>query len=195
MSQNQSSTILRVLTIGGVALATAVAGYAVYFDHQRRNNSDFRRNLKRKVKKHVEEEKIEEERAKKLKLARVGEFLEVELVKDPISTDPEEREAVFTSNVEAGERLASVPGNEMESAFKFYKALSVYPNPADLLGIYQRSVPEAVYEHVVLMIAIKPPVNVSTFLSGSAQGGPAAMAQAMSGKTGGAESGLGEIDE
>ncbi len=35
---------------------------------------------------------------------------------------------------------------EMDAALCFYKALAVYPNPTDILGIYQRSVPEEVYE-------------------------------------------------
>ncbi|CEP61544.1 TOM complex receptor protein TOM20 LALA0_S03e05226g [Lachancea lanzarotensis] len=188
----QSGTFQRVLAITSVTAVAALAGYAVYFDHQRRNNPSFRKSLKRKLKKHAEEEKQEKERAKQLKLAQVGEYLSAELAKDPVSTDPAQRETVFTTNVELGEKLASVPGNELEAASKFYKALSVYPNPADLLGIYQRSVPEAVYEYIVLMIAIMPPVNVSTFLSGSAQGGPAAMAQAVSGN---AEGKVGEIDE
>ncbi|SCU82145.1 LADA_0C03290g1_1 [Lachancea dasiensis] len=194
MSQN-SGAMQRIIALSGVTAVVALAGYAVYFDHQRRNNPNFRKSLKRKLKKHAEQEKLEKERAKQLKLAQVGEYLSAELAKDPVSTDPSQRESVFTSNVELGEKLASVPGNELESASKFYKALSVYPNPADLLGIYQRSVPEAVYEYIVLMIAIMPPVNVSTFLSGSAQGGAAAMAQAVAGQSGSAEKGVGEIDE
>ncbi|CAR24239.1 Mitochondrial import receptor subunit TOM20 [Lachancea thermotolerans] len=194
MSQ-QPGSIARILAVTGLTATVAIAGYAAYFDYQRRNNPDFRKSLKRKLKKHAEEEKQAKERAKQQKLAHVGEYLTAELAKDPVSTDPTQREAVFTSNVELGERLASVAGNELESALKFYKALSVYPNPADLLGIYQRSVPEAVYEYIVLMIAIMPPVNVSTFLSGGAQGGPAAVAQAMAGQAGNTGAGVGEIDE
>ena len=194
MSQ-QPGSIARILAVAGITATVAIAGYAAYFDHQRRNNPEFRKSLKRKLKKHAEQEKEEKERAKQLKLAHVGEFLTAELAKDPVSTDPAQRETVFTTNVEMGEKLASVPGNELEAALKFYKALSVYPNPADLLGIYQRSVPEAVYEYIVLMIAIMPPVNVSTFLSGTAQGGPAAVAQAVAGQSGQAEGGVGEIDD
>ncbi|SCW01326.1 LAFE_0D10110g1_1 [Lachancea fermentati] len=191
---SQPGPVTRILAVSGITAAVAMAGYALYFDHQRRNNPEFRKNLKRKLKKHAEMEKLEKEKAKQLKLAQVGEYLTAELAKDPISTDPEQREVVFTSNVELGEKLASVPGNELESALKFYKALSVYPNPADLLGIYQRSVPESVYEYIVLMIAILPPVNVSTFLSG-AQGGVASVAQAVAGQAGQSEAGVTEIDE
>lgn len=166
---SQPSPIARILAITGVTTAVALAGYALYFDHQRRSNPEFRKNLKRTLKKHAELEKLEKEEAKQVKLVQVAEYLSLELAKDPVPTDPAQRETTFTSNVEMGEKLSMVPGNELEAALKFYKALTVYPNPADLLGIYQRSVPEGVYEYIVLMIAILPPANVSTFLSGGAQ--------------------------
>ncbi|CDO92382.1 unnamed protein product [Kluyveromyces dobzhanskii CBS 2104] len=169
MSNNQGS-LVRVLVATGVSVAAALAGYAAYFDYQRRNNPEFRKQLKRKLKHHAELEKQAKEEAKQEKLKRVNEILIAELTKDPLPQDPSQREAAFSSNVELGEKLASVPGNELESALKFYKALSVYPNPSDLLGIYQRSLSEEIYENIVLMIALMPPSNVSSFLTGAGVG-------------------------
>lgn len=163
---NTSSTA-RALTITSVIAAVSLTGYAVYFDYKRRSNPEFRKQLKHKLKKQAEKEKKEKDEARQIKLELVSQHLSKDLASDPISINPADREKVFTSNVELGERLSMSPGKELESAVKFYKALSVYPNPADLLGIYQRSVPEAVYEYIVMMIAVLPPANISTFLSGS----------------------------
>ncbi|GAV53459.1 hypothetical protein ZYGR_0AI07430 [Zygosaccharomyces rouxii] len=181
---SQPSTFSRVLTATGVLAAVSLTGYAIFFDHKRRNSPEFRKHLKSKSKKQAALEKKQKEEAKQVKLQKVSEFLAKELAANPTPTDPTRREETFTTNVEQGERLSIVSGKELDAAAKFYKALSVYPNPADLLGIYQRSVPETVYEYVVMMIAILPPANISTFLSGAteqvqaAQAESAAMAQA-----------------
>ncbi|KAK5778523.1 Tom20 family protein PWA37_000219 [Arxiozyma heterogenica] len=159
------SNIKRILTISGVAAAISVAGYAVWFDYQRRNNAEFRKNLRQRAKKQKKKDELEAMEAKKARVSAVLQFLSEELEKDPISTDPTEMEKVFTTNVEYGERLSMVPGNEMEAAVKFYKALAVYPNPADLLGIYQRTIPENIYEYIVIMIAVIPPANITSFIN------------------------------
>lgn len=164
---SQSNSAARVLAVTGVLTAVSLTGYAIYFDYKRRTNPEFRKHLRHKLNKQAALEKKEKDEAKQVKLQHVSEFLTQELASDPIPTDPSQRESTFTANVEVGERLSMAAGKELESASKFYKALSVYPNPADLLGIYQRSVPEAVYEYIVMMIAILPPANISTFLSGA----------------------------
>ncbi|CCE65745.1 hypothetical protein TPHA_0M01700 [Tetrapisispora phaffii CBS 4417] len=163
---SQSSSFSRFVSIAGAVTALSITGYAIYFDYQRRNNLMFRKNLKKEHKKQMKAAKQQQEEDKQKKLKEVGDSLAKELATDPIPTAPAEREAAFATNVEMGERLASVPGKEMESACKFYKALSVYPSPADLLGIYQRSVPESIYELIVLMIAVYPPTNIASIING-----------------------------
>ncbi|EDO17103.1 hypothetical protein Kpol_1025p23 [Vanderwaltozyma polyspora DSM 70294] len=163
---SQSSAFSRVLAVTGALTALSLTGYAIYFDYQRRNNPEFRKGLKRELKKQAKALKLEEEEAKQRKLQEVGEALTKDLATDPLPTDPAQREASFATNVELGERLSVVPGKELEAACKFYKALSVYPNPADLLGIYQRSVPENIYEYIVLMIAVYPPTNIASIING-----------------------------
>ncbi|AAS52366.1 AEL318Wp [Eremothecium gossypii ATCC 10895] len=163
-----SQTVSRVFALTTATVVAVAAGYALYFDYQRRHNPGFRKNLKRSLKKQRAQEHAEHEEAKQATMAHVGEYLTMELIKEPIPQDSNEKQASFKVNVEEGEMLAKVPGKELESALKFYRALAMYPSPAELLGIYQRSIPEAVYEYIVLMIAILPPVNVSSFLSGSA---------------------------
>ena len=160
-----ANNIRHILAVSGIAAVLSVAGYAIWFDYQRRNNVEFRKNLKQRAKKQKRKDELKAMEAKKARVSAVLQFLSEELLKDPISTDPTEMEKVFTTNVEYGERLSMVPGNEMEAAVKFYKALAVYPNPADLLGIYQRTIPENIYEYIVIMIAVIPPANITSFIN------------------------------
>ena len=168
---SNSSLLSRTLAITGIATALSVAGYAIYFDYQRRNNSTFRKALKKKLRKQAKEEAQEQEKAKQGKLEDIRNFLKEELIKNPIPTDPAQIQNVFSNNVELGEHLSMTPGNEMEAAAKFYKALAVYPKPTDLLGIYQRTIPENIYEMIVLMIAVMPPTNITDFIAGGMEGG------------------------
>ena len=137
------------LTITAIA-AAAIAGYAVYFDYQRRNSADFRKSLKKRE-------------VKQKKLKAVKKALLEDLAQYPIPTDLTEREAFFMEQVAVGEQKAKV--DAIEAAICFYKALAVYPNPTDILGIYQKTVPEEVYELVVMMIAVYPPASVSSILN------------------------------
>ena len=152
----------KALTVTAV-VATVFAGYAVYFDYQRRNSREFRKSLKKKaVKQQKIKEKVEKE-TKELKLETVKKALLEDLRANPISTDLNEREAFFMEQVATGEQKAK--DNATDAAICFYKALAVYPNPTDILGVYQKTVPEEVYELVVMMIAVYPPASVSSILS------------------------------
>ncbi|CCC67697.1 hypothetical protein NCAS_0A11390 [Naumovozyma castellii] len=166
---SSSNSIVRALGLTAAITAVSMAGYAVYFDYQRRNSPEFRLKLKNKLKKEAKEIKLAEEKAKQEQLESLRNFLTEELIKDPVSMDPLRREEVFTTNVELGERLTISPGHELESAAKFYKALCVYPKPTDLLGIYQRTIPESIYEKIILMITVLPPSNITDFLSGGSE--------------------------
>lgn len=172
MSSRRSISISQILAIAGVATAVSLTGYALYFDYQRRNNPKFRRKLRNRLKEQKKQEALAKDKAKKEKLEKVKQFLQNELEKNPIPSDPTQMESVFASNVELGERLSMVAGNEMEAAAKFYKALAVYPRPTDLLGIYQRTIPGNIYELVVLMIAVMPPTNLNSLFTGGAPSQP-----------------------
>ncbi|CCH45357.1 Mitochondrial import receptor subunit TOM20 [Wickerhamomyces ciferrii] len=153
--------------------ATAAAltlGYAVYFDYNRRTNPEFRKQLK-KSKKHHEKKVIEHEKeVKSVKLDTVRKALEESLKNDsPVPTDPSEKERFFMTEVTQGEQLSAQPGSELESAIHFYRALSIYPNPTDILSIYQRSVPQDIYDYVIMMVALQPPQSVASMLSESVQ--------------------------
>ncbi|KAK6464813.1 hypothetical protein DFJ63DRAFT_93823 [Scheffersomyces coipomensis] len=153
----------RAFTITAV-IATAVVGYAVYFDYQRRNSAEFRKSLRKKA--NAQKKKSEQlaEQGKQLKVDAVKKALEEDLASNPLPTEIEEKESFFMQQVALGEQLAIKEATKIEAALCFYKALAVYPNPTDILGIYQRSVPEDVYELVVMMISINPPASVANIL-------------------------------
>jgi import receptor subunit TOM20 len=80
-------------------------GYAVYFDHRRRNDPQFRKQLKKESKRQARAAKEEAEahtiRQREVILAAVQEAKE-----DGFPTDVEERESYFMQEVARGEGLS-----------------------------------------------------------------------------------------
>ncbi|GAA6002872.1 hypothetical protein JCM10207_001876 [Rhodosporidiobolus poonsookiae] len=165
-------------TAGKIALATtgvlaaATVGYAVYFDYQRRNNPVFRKKLLREHKKLDKKIKVQEEvGAKEIKQA-----LEraVQLVKnEPVPKSAEGKEQYFMEQVALGEQLAArSPEFYVASALSFYKALKVYPAPQELLMIYQKTQPAAVFDLIMELISIDMNATMAAASSASSAGGP-----------------------
>ncbi|GMM33760.1 Tom20 protein [Saccharomycopsis crataegensis] len=147
----------------GVFAASAIA-YALYFDYQRHNSKEFRQSLKKSEKNYLKQSEKKEKKEKKARVEQLKVRLLASLEKEPVPKDINDKEQYFMKQVGQGEQLSANPGKEFESALCFYRALSVYPNPTDILGIYQRSVPEPVYDLIVQMIAIKPPLAIINIL-------------------------------
>ncbi|GAA5794721.1 mitochondrial outer membrane translocase complex, subunit Tom20 domain-containing protein [Helicostylum pulchrum] len=146
------STIALITT--GV-LATAGLGYIVYFDAKRRNNPTFRKQLRRERKEAAKASKEAEDSSKESKLMLIERVI-VECAKEALPTSPEEKEAYFMENVAAGEALcAQGPSGYDEAILPFYKALKVYPAPMELVTIYQKTLPEPVFQTVVSILAIE----------------------------------------
>lgn len=57
-------------------------------------------------------------------------------------TSVEEKEAYFLDQVTMGEQLGADPLRYLEAALAFYRGLKVYPQPQDLIGIYDKTVPK-----------------------------------------------------
>lgn len=153
----------KALTFTAVA-ATSLLAYAVYFDYNRRNSVEFRRALRALERQERRRAARAVEETQNVTNARLQQALD-SLDADSIPTDITEKEAFFMQQVTLGEQLANDPEQKIEAALCFYKGLTVYPNPTDILGIYQRTVPEDVYELIVMMIASRPPASVATILS------------------------------
>ncbi len=57
--------------------------------------------------------------------------------------------------------------DQIEAALCFYKALKVYPQPKDLIGIYDKTVPKEVLEILADMVAMDDSLSI-----GGSFGGP-----------------------
>ena len=61
--------------------------------------------------------------------------------------------------------------DQVEAAVCFYKALKVYPQPRDLISIYDKTVAKPVLDILAEMVALDPSINVGPF--GGSQGSDA----------------------
>ncbi|RKP28465.1 protein import receptor MAS20 [Metschnikowia bicuspidata] len=153
------------LHIASVAAAGMVA-YAVYFDYNRRNSPKFRKQLRKRQHREQKQAAKAQEESKKAKMLAVKKALTEDLAQNPLPTDLSKKEEFFLENVAVGEQLANDPNTKIEAALKFYKALAVYPNPTDIMGIYHKTLPEDVYELLVMMIALQPPAAITNIIGG-----------------------------
>ncbi|OMJ20414.1 Mitochondrial import receptor subunit tom20 [Smittium culicis] len=138
--------------LAAAGLIVAGAGYLAYFDYKRRNDPKFRRKLKKDYKK---AKKLAQSTSSNSE-ATVAEralFLVEALQSEPLPTDPAEKETFFMAKVSAGEALAMKGPSEFENAAKnFYQALKIYPNPIELIMIYQKTVPQPIFELIMSMM-------------------------------------------
>ena len=134
------STSTIVLSITGLAAVSGIA-YALYFDHKRRSDPEFRRNLKRqhkKVSKLNEEASLAAERSQKERIKQAVE----EANEEGFPKDPEETEGYFMQEVARGEGMCGDGSDPIDAALCFYRALKVYPQPRELISIYDKTVPK-----------------------------------------------------
>lgn len=60
---------------------------------------------------------------------------------------------------------------QIEAAIAFYKALKVYPQPKDLISIYDKTVPKEVLEILAEMVAMDPALKLGSFTGEGAGSG------------------------
>lgn len=61
-------------------------------------------------------------------------------------------------------RLITTTGSDpIQAAVCFYKALKVYPQPKDLVGIYDKTVPKDVLEILAEMVATDDSLKLGSF--------------------------------
>jgi import receptor subunit TOM20 len=156
------SSSLKPSTIAAISVGTVVTGflaYAVYFDHKRRNDPDFRKQLKRESKRTQRAAKEQEEAQGQEQKKAIREAVE-RANEEGFPKDPEEVEAYFMQEVAQGEGMVQkgtplmplslankdanscVGADNVEAALCFYRALKVYPNPRELINIYDKTVPK-----------------------------------------------------
>ncbi|ATY64203.1 mitochondrial import receptor subunit tom-20 [Cordyceps militaris CM01] len=167
----QSSTIV---TASVATAATAVVAYAVYFDYRRRSQAEFRRELRRnerlqaraKAKAEKEEAEASSQNLRVTVKARVDEAKE-----EGFPQGVEEREAYFSEQIMAAEVMSSDPSKAIDSALAFYRGLKVYPNPGDLIKIYDSTVPKPILDILAEMIAYDSSLDISAVPSSAGPGG------------------------
>jgi import receptor subunit TOM20 len=104
MSQQSSLKPSTIAVIAGGTIVTGVLAYAVYFDHKRRNDPEFRKQLKRESKRtqraakdEAEHQSAEQKKAIRDAVERANE--------EGFPKDPEEVEAYFMQEVAQGETM------------------------------------------------------------------------------------------
>ncbi|KAJ9669558.1 mitochondrial import receptor subunit tom20 [Coniosporium apollinis] len=170
---SQSSQI-RPTTIIAASVAVAVTGflaYAIYFDHRRRTDIEFRKALKRESKKsqRAAKEEAEAQGAQQKKAIRAAVDKANE---EGFPRDPDEVEGYFMQEVARGETLCQDGSDPIEAALCFYRALKVYPQPKELINIYDKTVPKPILDILAEMIAVDTsiPVRASSVRTGSDRG-------------------------
>ncbi|OGM49298.1 import receptor subunit tom-20 [Aspergillus bombycis] len=141
---------------------TGLLAYAIYFDHKRQTDPEFRKSLKRNnrrlaraVKEEAEAQGAQERESIKKSVQQAQD--------EGFPTDLEEKEAYFMGQVARGESLCAEGSDNVEAALCFYKALKVYPQPKDLISIYDKTVPKEVLEILAEMVAMDAGLKLGTF--------------------------------
>lgn len=140
-SQNQQISTSTVILATAGTLAAGALAYAVYFDYRRRSDPEFRKSLKKqhkKVHKAKEEEAKAAEQGQKEKIKQAVQ----EANEEGFPRDPEETEGYFMQEVARGEGMCQDGSDPVDAALCFYKALKVYPQPRELITIYDKTVPK-----------------------------------------------------
>lgn len=167
---------IRPTTIIAATLGTAVAGslaYAVYFDHKRRHDVEFRKELKRESKRQAKAAKHEVQEAGNKERNELRQLVE-EANEDGYPEKAEDKEQYFMTRLSEGESLSAngmifgvsplgakhaleivtdmgdgTDATRKEAALCLFKALKVYPQPKELMTLYDKTVPKVspVLEH------------------------------------------------
>ncbi|KAF2754603.1 protein import receptor MAS20 [Pseudovirgaria hyperparasitica] len=167
------SNLTRPGTIAAISIgviASGVLAYAAYFDHRRRTDPDFRRKLKRDSKKTQRMAKEAEEASEKEQKEAV--LAALQRAKDegvPANTD--EWEQFFMTEVARGEQMCQDGSDPVDAASCFYRALKVYPQPRELINIYDKTVPKPVLDILAMMIAYDPSISTKAGSSASSDDG------------------------
>ncbi|KAL8707043.1 MAG: hypothetical protein Q9225_007856 [Loekoesia sp. 1 TL-2023] len=164
MSSSIRPTTIALAAVG--ALATGFVAYAVYFDHKRRTDPEFRKALKRESRRIAKAAKEEAEAQGAQQRQAIRQAVS-EAQEEGFPTSVEEKEAFFMSMVGQGEALCQGESTQIEAALSFYKALKVYPQPGDLITIYDKTVPKPVLDILAEMVAFDGSMPIGNFGGGS----------------------------
>ncbi|KAI9717211.1 MAG: hypothetical protein M1828_007404 [Chrysothrix sp. TS-e1954] len=142
-------------TLVYASLGTAISGmvaYAVYFDHKRRSDPDFRKALKRESRKQARAAKEEEEEEGKRRRAEIRELVD-EANEEGYPKEAQDKEAQFMQTLTEGEQLCNDSSSQREAALCFFRAMKLYPAPQELMTLYDKTVPKHILDILAEMVA------------------------------------------
>ncbi|TFK81511.1 MAS20-domain-containing protein [Polyporus arcularius HHB13444] len=156
-----SSRTTSVLTVAAVTVLGGLVAYAVYFDYKRRNDSDFRKKLrkdKKKVTKQTEQAKAVSDAAVTINAAEIKSAL-LKIREEEVPPTPDEKEGYFMMQVQVGDQLVQKgPAFFLPAAMAFFRALRVYPSPVEFIMMLQQTLPEPVFK--IFMELVNADVSV-----------------------------------
>ncbi|KAN0083929.1 putative mitochondrial import receptor subunit [Elaphomyces granulatus] len=155
-----------LLAASAGTVLTGVLAYAVWFDYKRQSDPEFRKALKRSNRRMARAVREENEAQGAIQREAIRKAL-ARAKDEGFPTDLEEKEAFFMGQVAQGESLSSEGSSNVEAALAFYKALKVYPQPKDLISIYDKTVPKDVLEILAEMVALDSGLKLGSFTSES----------------------------
>lgn len=144
MASTVPSTVpsLTTITIASVGiLTTGCLAYAIYFDHRRRTDVSFRKHLKLQQKKIAKSTELEAKASERSQKDRIKKAV-ADANEEGFPKDPEETEGYFMQEVARGEGMCGDGSDPVDAALCFYRALKVYPQPRELISIYDKTVPK-----------------------------------------------------
>ncbi|KAI0353457.1 MAS20-domain-containing protein [Trametes cingulata] len=146
MSSSRTSTIF---TVAAVTVLGGLVAYAVYFDYKRRNDTEFRKKLrkeKKKVTKQTQQAQAQAQAAATVNPAEIAAAI-LKIREEEVPATPDEKEAYFIMQVQTGEQLAQQgPAFYLPSAMAFFRALRVYPSPVELIMMLQNTLPAPIFK-------------------------------------------------
>jgi import receptor subunit TOM20 len=104
-----SSSTIRPTTILAASVGTVVFGfvaYAIYFDHRRRTDSDFRKSLKRESRKLAKAQKVQAQADSANRMKEIKASVDI-VNKGTMPSSPDEVEEFFMTELARGEQLCS----------------------------------------------------------------------------------------
>jgi import receptor subunit TOM20 len=163
MTSTISTTTVVTATVG--TAATLALAYAVYFDHRRRHDPEFRKALKREARRSAKAQRQEAAASKAEERKRIKQVV-ADMEASGIPTPDTDMERFFLDEVSQGEAMCN--DDHFAAAACFYRAMKVYPQPKEMMGVYDRTVPKPVLDILAEIIAADPKLVAKT--SGSTSG-------------------------
>lgn len=145
--------------------ALAGLGYAIYFDYKRRNDSSFRKELKKKKQQKTSENELNKtlegstaEAANKLATIYTK-------VKDEPKVPFAAYEGFLLEQLSKGEMLLNQgPEHYEAAALEFFRAIINCPNPIDLVFMLEKLIPKPVYELLLALTHLELETRQRGFL-------------------------------